>query len=509
MNTDVVIVGAGPVGLMLGCELARRGVSHAVVESQNERLRYCKALGVTARTLELLDYLGALDEALRRGLHFSAMNIVAHGETVQRMITQHDALPYGAFGLAQPDMEDILEDVHRQFGGRLHRNMTLAQLEQDDHGVNLQFEDGQTWRARYLVGCDGAHSRVRKILGIDFPGQRYDRTFVLGDVHIAWDRPHQECWQFLLFEDGEMRNNITVIPNPTGPGRYRVSTSVDPEHPCSERPTLDDLTALVAPALPTGTVLSDLRWSSRYNISHRHAERYQQGRVFLAGDAAHIHPPIGGLGMNTGLQDAHNLGWKLAGVCQGWLQDSVLETYHSERHPVGAKVVEVTAARMDRSMSGKISRDQSESPLFDTQLTVRYEPGPLVGGQAPDSGKFPRPGDRLPTVLGLRRPHVAGEVRLAELFRRPAFHLFTHDTDHDAFHQKAHLWLPEPLRCWAILEQEPSEAMGYFCDPDGHWRHTVGPGAVFVRPDGVIGWRGQDPESFAQWLGRLPLRTAR
>lgn len=487
------------MGLMLGCELARRGISHKLIESKTRRERYCKALGVTPRTLEMFDQLGVLDEALRLGFHFRAMNVVAMGEVVQRVPAQHDALPYGSFGLAQPDTEEILEGYWRRFGHSIERGQSLTGLAQDGTGVTATLGDGQTVRARYLVGCDGAHSTVRKQLGTAFEGDRFERTFLLGDVHLDWDRRHMDCWQFLLFEGEEMRNNVTLIPNPTGPGRYRISTSIDADAQCPEHPPLEFLQAIIEPALPPGTVVSDMRWSSRYNISHRIASDYRTGRVFLAGDAAHIHPPIGGLGMNTGLQDAYNLGWKLAAVCQGRLNESILETYHHERRPVGAKVVEVTAARMAAAMEGKNPRDNPEPPWFDTQLNVRYEAGPLVGGESPASG-LPRPGDRLPSALGLRRPHVIGEVRLPEVFRDGRFHLFTKDVDHDAFRAAAEEALGDLVRSWAVLPEEAPEAGGYFLDPDHRWADQVGAGAVLARPDGVIGWRGGQHTALRGWL---------
>lgn len=499
MNHDVLIIGAGPVGLMVGCQLALRGVSHTIVEAKTTRERYCKALGVSPRSLEVFDQMGILDETLRLGFHFKAMNIVAKGEVVARIDSQQTYLPYNSFAMAQPDTEEVLEGYWRKFGHRIERGWTLVGLEQDADGVSATFDNGQTVRARYLVGCDGAHSTVRKQLGTSFEGERFERSFLLGDVHLDWKQPHNESWQFLLFEGDEMRNNVTVIPNPTAPGRYRISTSIDIDAECPEPPTLEFLRSLIEPALPSGTAVSDMRWSSRYNISHRIASRYSTGRVFLAGDAAHIHPPIGGLGMNTGLQDAHNLGWKLAAVCRGQLPESVLETYHSERHPVGSKVVEVTAARMAQAMKGESSKRLPEPPLFDSQLRIRYEPGLLVGGEHPISS-LPRPGDRLPGVLGLRRAHVAGGVRIPELFRDGRFHLFTSEIDHEAFQNAVSGVLGDLVRCWAILPQEAAEATGYFLDPEKCWDREVGPGAVLARPDGVIGWRGTELTAVQNWL---------
>lgn len=499
MECEVLIVGAGPVGLMLGCELARRGVSHLIVESKGEREDFCKALGVSPRSMEIFDQLGLLDEIRRRGFHFSAMNIVVGGELVQHSPAQDASLPYGYFGIAQPDTERVLERYWSSYANEVHRNCKITKVEQSESQVEASTEDGQTIRARYLVGCDGAHSTVRKQLGTPFEGDRYPMTFLLGDMKIEWDRPHRDNWQFIQMENGELRNVVTLIANPTGEGRYRVSTAVEDGFKCEEHPSLEVLSQIVAPALPAEAKLSDLRWSSRYNISHRIAGFYRKARVFLAGDAAHIHPPIGGLGMNTGLQDAYNLGWKLAGVIKGSFSEKVLDTYQSERLPVGQKVVEITAARMEKATGGK--PEVKEPPHFDSQLFITYSPNLVVG--EPTGADFARTGERLPLISGLKRPHTAGEVHFPELFRNGRFQLFFTSAS-DGVATTAQRVLGESVNCWKVCRlEEQAEDFGGFIDSREEWTKALGNDALLVRPDGVIGWRGERAEQFEDWLNQF------
>jgi 2-polyprenyl-6-methoxyphenol hydroxylase-like FAD-dependent oxidoreductase len=445
--------------------------------------------------MELFDQMGVIDEVRARGFHFEAMNIVVTGQPVRRVPAQTDELPYGYFGLAQPDTERILEQYWSGFGHQILRGQTVTGLEQDDGGVVALTDSGEKVRARYLVGCDGAHSTIRKLLKTPFQGQRFPMTFLLGDVRIDWDKPPRENWQFIHLEEGELRNVVTVIANPTGPKRYRVSAAVEDGIDCSDHPPLEILKEVFGPALPEGTELSDLRWSSRYNISHRIAGFYRSGRVFLAGDAAHIHPPIGGLGMNTGLQDAHNLSWKLAGAIQGYLNESVLDTYQAERLPVGTKVVEVTASRMEQATGGK--SEVTEPPHFDSQLFIRYKPNLLVADQESPTG------ERLPTISGLKRLHVTGEVRLAELFRAGRFHLFV-DSALESWQAVGKESLGRRLSCCCITpDRERAQMPNSLWDSEGGWERVFKGQAVLVRPDGVIGWIGSDPKALEAWLAAI------
>jgi 2-polyprenyl-6-methoxyphenol hydroxylase-like FAD-dependent oxidoreductase len=329
-SVDVLVVGAGPVGLLLACELQRLGVDHLLVEKAPERAYFCKAMGVTPRTLEIFEALGVVDHAIDAGVWLNGMTAFDNGVETHSQDPPFEGLSYGFLALPQYETERILEAGLYRHGGSVQRGMTLVGFTDAPEGVEARVTDTtgtvHPVRCRWLVGCDGARSAVRKALGLDFSGGKYAMTFMLGDVELDWNLPRGRFYRFQHTVDGEMRNGMVAVPIRGSSGRYRLSfgapeamsdihEGLDPE--AGVQPTLAQLVQVVTPMLPPGVQLSHLRWSSVYRISYRIVPRYSVGRVFLAGNAAHIHPPIGGLGMNTGLQDAHNLSWKLGLVAQG------------------------------------------------------------------------------------------------------------------------------------------------------------------------------------------------
>src|SRR5690606_27960402 len=272
--------------------------------------------------------------------------------------------------------------------------------------------------------CDGAHSAVRKALGIDFEGDAYPWPFMLGDVHIDWDLPYGMAFRAVRPVKDAPPDMFIAIPLPE-PGRYRVSMLAPPslvpaggtEHGIQAEmkgPALDDLQAIADDMLPGRPKLSDLRWSSVFRISMRLAAHYRQGRVFIAGDAAHIHPPTGGQGMNTGIQDAYNLAWKLALVARGEGRAELLDSYEAERRPVGADVVKRTQAA-----SENYGREKGKTPdrMADTQILVSYRGSPLVGDEVGAEMTGPAAGDRAPDVQGLQREGFGFPLRLFDVLK--------------------------------------------------------------------------------------------
>jgi 2-polyprenyl-6-methoxyphenol hydroxylase-like FAD-dependent oxidoreductase len=412
---DALVVGAGPVGLTLAGELARHGVRCRIIDRLSHPLPYCRAIGVAPRTLEVWEDMGVAREMIDAGLWLEGSRSVINGGPARDAREEFPDLPYGRLGLPQYETERILARHLEGFGVKVEHGVALTALAQEQDSVTTQLgrTGGDTENAtfQYVVGCDGAHSAVRRALGIAFEGDAYPMRFMLGDTHIAWDLPRGMMFRALRLVDGGAPDMFIAIPLPE-PGRYRVSMVAPAElavaggtdHGIQSEargPTLDEIQAVANRLVPGQPVVSDLRWSSVFRISMRLAERYRQGRVFIAGDAAHIHPPTGGQGMNTGIQDAYNLAWKLALVLKASAPKVLLDSYEAERRPVGVEVVARTRAATEsygRESGGKPDR------LADTQIRVSYRGTDWVRDDAKDlDAAVPEAGDRAPDAGGLTR----------------------------------------------------------------------------------------------------------
>ncbi len=343
MSTDatpehtVVVAGGGPTGLMLAGELAMAGIDVAIVERRaNQDLVGSRAGGLHSRTIEVLDQRGIADRFLASGRVAQVAGFAQIRLDISDFPTRH---PYG-LALWQNHIERILAGWVDELSVPIYREREVAGVTHNSTGVDVHLSDDQQLRASYLVGCDGGRSAVRKSAGIEFPGWDATMSYLLAEVEMAVASGAEPEWG--------MRHDalgVHALSEPTDGGPVRVMVTEQHIGPGGD-PTLDDLRQALVAVYGSDYGIHSPTWISRSTDMARQAATYRDGRVLLAGDAAHVHHPIGGQGLNTGVQDAVNLGWKLALVAHGSAPDSLLDSYHHERHPVAARVLRNTMAQM-------------------------------------------------------------------------------------------------------------------------------------------------------------------
>src|SRR3954469_5030871 len=338
---DVIVAGGGPTGLMLAAELRLHGVRVVVLEKEAEPTGYVRALGLHVRSIEVMDQRGLLERFLALGKQYPVGGFFA-GITKplppDRLDTAH---PY-VLGIPQTTTERLLTEHATEVGAEIRRGCELTGLHQDEEGVTVELADGTRLRSRYLVGCDGGRSAVRKLLGVGFPGEPAQVETLLGEMELTEDPATIAA---VVAEVRTTQLRFGAIP--LGEGVYRVV--VPAEGVAEDRtvaPTLEEFQRQLRALAGTDFGARSPRWLSRFGDATRLADRYRTGRVLLAGDAAHVHPPTGGQGLNLGIQDAFNLGWKLAAELGGWAPEGLLDTYHAERRPVAADVLDNSRAQM-------------------------------------------------------------------------------------------------------------------------------------------------------------------
>jgi 2-polyprenyl-6-methoxyphenol hydroxylase-like FAD-dependent oxidoreductase len=402
---DVIVVGAGPTGLMLAAELRMRGLAVVVLEREAEPTKVVRALGLHVRSIELMDQRGLLERFLAEGTQHRVGGFFAAlgPRWPHDLDTEHSYV----LGIPQTKTERLLTEHAEGLGVDIRRGREVAALSQDQAGVTARLVDGTALRARYLVGCDGGRSTVRKLLGVGFPGEPSRVDTLLGEVALTAS-PEEIAATMAEVR----RTQVRFGAGPLGDGHYRVVAPA--EGVSREQPTLAELQAAVRKLAGTDWGMHSPRWLSRFGDATRLAQRYRVDRVFLAGDAAHVHPPTGGQGLNLGLQDAHNLGWKLAAAVHGWAPDDLLDSYHAERHPVAAAVLDNTRAQIQlmspepgpqavrRLLAELMEFDEVNRYLIEkiTAISVRYD-----FGEGPD-------------LLGRRlRDQELKQGRLYELLR--------------------------------------------------------------------------------------------
>lgn len=410
MNTttdcDVLVVGAGPTGLTLAITLLARGVRTRVIDKDPGLPKLSRAIGFQARTLETLDMMGIAGRFLARGHPVRGVSVYIGGRRHLGIDLSYCDSEYKfILGLPQNKAEDLLRERLAELGGTVESGIELLDFEQGADGVTAltRSPDGteQYLRAGYLVGCDGAHSKVRNVLDVPFVGQPYPWDWLLADTELDWDGAADQVHTFWGV-DGQP---VAFIP--IDEKLWRVSVPVPGRG--GQPPTLEEVQALVDARGPGGILLRNPETLTCFRCQIRSTDAYRRGRVFLAGDAAHIHAPTGAQGMNLGINDAANLGWKLDHVIRGQAADPLLDSYGSERGPAARQVLafsdnmvrfameKSSLKRSTRMMLVRLPKVQRRMAQRIAQLTVSYESSPITRGH--QVAGLPRPGQRMPNVV--------------------------------------------------------------------------------------------------------------
>ena len=482
MTHAVVIVGGGPTGLMLAAELSLARIDVAVVERrESQTLPGSRAGGLHSRTIELLDQRGIADRFLSQGKVMQVAGFAMIPLDISDFPTRHN---YG-LALFQEPIERTLAAWVEELSVPIYRGLEVTGFAQDDAGIDVELGGGSSLRTQYLVGCDGGRSLIRKKAGIDFPGSDPSISYLIAEVAMA-DEP---AWGIRRDERG-----INGLSKLEGGERVRVVLN-EPQVRQGDQPTLDDLRAALIALYGTDFGVHDVTWLSRFSDAARQAASYRERRVLLAGDAAHVHSPAGGQGLNIGVQDAANLGWKLAQVVSGRSKAGLLDTYQAERHPIAARVLKNTLAHTalnrgdERTMALhdifaellKMDEPRKRYAALMSGLDIHYDLGsghPLLGRRMPDLDLVTETGSRRvfsllhaarPVLLNLREPSALDIAPWADRVQRL-----------DA--RYADRWELPVLGTVAA------------------------PAAVLIRPDGYVAWVGDGTDrglkdALTRWFG--------
>jgi 2-polyprenyl-6-methoxyphenol hydroxylase-like FAD-dependent oxidoreductase len=494
MATDALIVGAGPVGLTMAIELARYGVGVRIIDKAPARTDKSKALVIWSRSLELLERAGCSTALVDTGYKVEAINILADKQPIAHLKLEglETKYPYGLM-VPQSETERVLDEFLNGLGVKVERAVELISFTASNDKVVsiLRSADGteETLETSWLVGCDGAHSTIRHQLGMEFHGETLLNDWILADVHLE-NTPRAPEINIVWHTDG------VLATFPIAENRYRIVADVGPAHKDADQrpePTLADVQAILDKRFPGGVRAANPHWISAFRINERKVTDYRSGRVFLAGDAAHVHSPAGGQGMNTGMQDACNLAWKLALVVRGIGSESLLDSYSPERSPIAEQVLKATGRVTSLiTMTGEVTQFlrnhtaalilglapvQKFAATTASEISIGYPHSPL---NAPRGYREPLPGVRAP-IRASEPPVGAGDT--------PRFALFASADK-----------MPSGLLERYPQLLEPSLRAPYH--PNGLW---------LVRPDGYVALaaRGGDWSALTDYLDTIASKTRR
>ena len=541
LDCEVLVVGAGPTGLIAADLLKRSGVDVRIVEKRTEATRESRAFAVQARTLELMQSIGLSEHFLARGVMTTGVDIHVHGKFRGGLNTDRADAPDTPFPyilmIAQSETENILIEDLAALGVEVERGQEVIELQQDAAGASasLRDENGASSQIRcaYIIGADGSRSIVRKSAGIDFTGGTYAQSFLLADCKVDWPLDHH---RFRVFINGRRIGLFLPLGGSSLSRVMATDLTTDEDGDASTGLALDltELSDAFEKSACIPATLSDPVWVTRYRAHHRAAERYRAGRMFVAGDAAHIHSPAGGQGMNTGLQDAANLAWKLTAVLRRGADDELLDNYHDERKPVGELVVRTTgklfaaaagqagwkavmrdvAAKLFLPIVSRTAKFHRKGFFNVSERNVSYELSRYVGEGPCWPDKGPRAGERAPNV------RVNGDCDMFALLKGYRFNIVAFsrqplDTEAcaeiraelealtDAFpfaaaHLVARFAFGSEERC--VFANGPDVFDCYGVD-NGDNRQAI----YVIRPDNYVAWRvtGLDFAACRRFLGEF------
>ncbi|GAB4386346.1 MAG: hypothetical protein Kow00121_52760 [Elainellaceae cyanobacterium] len=548
---DTLVVGAGPVGLAIACELRRHGVDCRIIDKAAEPVQTSRALGIQARTLEVFEDMGVIDSVLAAGT--KAVGATFHSGdrdilhfSLRHIRDQESAYPFLLI-LPQSQTEAILNQRLHELGGKVERSRELVDICQEEDGAIAQVKSTEAGNieeihARWLIGCDGASSQVRKVLDIPFEGTTAPEEWLLADVDLDWNRTRETTHGWFT-SDGV----FAVFPLPNGQWRLFA-----PAGQASEASVETFQQLLRQYTGNTETTVSHPSWMSKFRVHYRMVNNYRQDRVFLAGDAAHIHSPFGGQGMNIGIQDAYNLAWKLALVLHGKAQENLLDTYHEERSPIARYVLRGTQAAtqgilVTQNIALRWLRDRLLVPLLSlnffqrklaqeaSELKMNYRGSSLSDSRFTpganlttyiDWWKAPHAGDRALPGKCLSYP-AQTTTNLLQVFHDTKSHLLlfaglTATQDSSSLSSIASNFetrLGDAIKAHIVtVGSEKPDLLNWtgstLLDPQGTLHKLYGAqqaSLYFIRPDGYVGFRSQplDEKQLLHYLSQVFDRSLR